>query len=309
MRRSWCWRRWISPGREDFWLDRLRTLDRASWALTERPPRSRVLLEVYTASRAEALSLNHEFGGQVRELHPEAWLKRRAAAPLRIARKLEIVHDPASLKKAKTMPRLCVPHGVAFGSGEHATTGMLLRALCDRTDWDRLRVLDLGTGSGILALASRLFGARRIVGADFDADAVRTATQNEALIFSTPLIRWRREDVKRLRSMVTYDLVLANLFSGILVQAAPQIAASVAAPDGELWLSGILLAQKEEVIAAYGARRMRLLQVVRRGKWIMLKLAHRPGKRGANRLRGFRKQQAEPEKPPKRNSRSRPRRK
>jgi ribosomal protein L11 methyltransferase len=134
-----------------------------------------------------------------------------------------------------------------------------------------MSVLDLGTGSGVLALAARLFGARKIVATDFDPDAVRTAAQNEALNFSEQLIRWRRADVKKLRASVQYDLVLANLFSGILCEAAPQIAASVA-PTGQLWLSGILVTQQQEVIAAYRRQGMKLIRAFRRGKWVMLKL-------------------------------------
>ena len=65
-------------------------------------------------------------------------------------------------------------------------------------------MLDLGTGSGVLALAARLFGARKIVATDFDPDAIRTARQNEALNFSKALIRWRCADVRKLRATARY---------------------------------------------------------------------------------------------------------
>ncbi len=145
---------------------------------------------------------------------------------------------------------------------------MLLRALAQLGDLTETRVLDLGTGSGVLALAARLFGARKIVATDFDPDAVRTARQNEALNFSQPLIRWKQADVKKLRSTVRYDFVLANLFSGILCEAAPQIAASVA-PGGQLWLSGILKTQQDEVSAAYRAQGLVFVRAFHRGKWVM----------------------------------------
>ena len=148
---------------------------------------------------------------------------------------------------------------------------MLLRALAQKEDWSCARVLDLGTGSGVLALAARKFGARKIVATDFDADAVRTARQNEELNFSTPLVRWQRADVKKLRATLRYDLVLGNLFSGILIEAAKQIVASVA-ESGELWLSGILVSQQKEVLAAYRKRGMKLTRAFRRGKWVMLQL-------------------------------------
>ena len=191
--------------------------------------------------------------------------------PTRIGRNLEIIHDKALRRKKVEAPRLYIPHGLAFGSGEHGTTYMLLRALAARGDCSQTAVLDLGTGSGVLALAARLFGARKIVATDYDPEAVRTARQNEELNFPQPLIRWRRADVKKLRATTRYDLVLANLFSGILTEATAPIAASVS-PGGELWLSGILGSQQREVIAAYRGQGLRLIRVIRRGKWVMVLL-------------------------------------
>jgi ribosomal protein L11 methyltransferase len=236
----------------------------------ERPQRSRILLEAYVESHAAALSLRRSWGGEVRAMDVDEWLKPHDAAPTRIGDRLEIIHGPTKKAHGKqTALRLHVPHGVAFGSGEHATTRMLLRALVRRGDWSRTAVLDLGTGSGILALTARLLGAKNIVATDFDADAVRTARQNEMLNFSTPLIRWRCADVKRLRAPGRYGLVLANLFSGILGEAAPQIAGSIS-PGGQLWLSGILRSQKDEVMAAYRTEKLQLVHAASQGKWVML---------------------------------------
>ncbi len=169
------------------------------------------------------------------------------------------------------MPQLHIPHGVAFGSGEHATTLMLLRALVHQENWNETTVLDLGTGSGILALTARLLGARKIVATDFDPDAVRTARQNETLNFPAPLVRCRCADVKRLKPAVKYKLVVANLFSGILCDAASSIAGCVQA-GGQLWLSGILRSQQDEVVVAYLGQGMKLARVVSRGKWVMIQL-------------------------------------
>jgi ribosomal protein L11 methyltransferase len=227
------------------------------------------LLEAYVESRAAADALTRTWGGRVRAVEVREWIKTRPSPPTRIGRRLEIIHAKARSRKKPFGPQLHIPHGLAFGSGEHATTSMLLRALARHEGWNKAAVLDLGTGSGVLALTARLFGARKIVATDFDPDAVRTARQNEALNFSQPLIRWRRADVRKLRGTARYDLVLANLFSGILGEAAPQIAESVS-PGGQLWLSGILDSQQREVIAAYRGRGLQLIRAVRRGKWIML---------------------------------------
>ena len=158
---------------------------------------------------------------------------------------------------------------MAFGSGEHATTFMLLRALAQRSDLEKAVVLDLGTGSGILALLARRRGGRRIVATDFDPDAIRTARTNERLNFPDAQIQWRVADVRRLRARGRYHLVLANLFSGILIAAAAVIAASVA-PGGELWLSGILRTQSDEVARAYRKIGLKFIGRKSRGKWVML---------------------------------------
>lgn len=272
-----CWRRWIGSGQQDLWVERLHAAGCVSWAIAEWPQRTRDLLEVYVESRAAAVALSRQWGGRIRAIDAREWIKTRSTPPTQIGRRLEIVHEKARSLKKSAWPQLYIPHGLAFGSGEHATTYMLLRALVHHEDWGKTTVrsttvLDLGTGSGVLALTARLFGARKIVATDFDPDAIRTARQNEALNFSEPLIRWRQADVRKLRSTARYDLVLANLFSGILGGAAPQIAGSVAS-SGQLWLSGILDSQQEEVIAAYRRQGLQLIRVVRRGKWRMLQLS------------------------------------
>jgi ribosomal protein L11 methyltransferase len=292
------WRRWIVAGQQDHWIGRLAAADcpaHGGWAFTERPGRSRVLLEVYVEARAAAAAFVRAWGGRVRAVDAREWIKARPAPPTRIGRRLEIIHVRARSGKQPAWPRLYIPHGVAFGSGEHATTAMLLRALARHDAWSKTAVLDLGTGSGVLALAARLFGARKIVATDFDPDAVRTARDNEALNFSRPLVRWRRADVRKLRATARYDLVLANLFSGILGEAAPQIAGCVS-PGGRLWLSGILDSQREEVAAAYRGRGLQWIRAVRCGKWVMMQWQ-----------RAHREPAADKETPPKQSSRCRPR--
>ena len=225
-RLTWAWRRWITPGSEDAWILRLQSVDCATWILTARPDRKRILLAVYDDKRETAVALRERFGGSVRSIRQSEWLPTKPVAPTRIGPQLEIIHEARHSRETRP-PSLHIPHGLAFGSGEHATTFMLLQALTGPRDWRRTTVLDLGTGSGVLALAARLFGARKIVATDFDAEAVRTARQNEALNFATPLIRWGCADVRKLSSKVRHDLVLANLFSGILCEAAAQIAGAV----------------------------------------------------------------------------------
>jgi ribosomal protein L11 methyltransferase len=243
-----------------------------------------LLLAVYSEDRSEVIALKKKFDGQVRAIAEKEWLPTKPTPPTHIGNKLVIVHeaDRKTSRGRHRSPRdggdrvsLHIPHGIAFGSGEHATTFMLLRALAEKGDWNATSVLDLGTGSGVLALAARQFGARKIVATDFDPDSVRTSRQNEALNFSTRLIRWRQADVRKLHATSRYGLVLANLFSGILCEAAAPIAGCVST-GGRLWLSGILDSQQKEVAAAYRAQGLQLAQTMRRGKWVMLQFTQ-PG--------------------------------
>jgi ribosomal protein L11 methyltransferase len=266
----WCWRRRVDPAQIETWAHRLRKAGQADFAVTEKPGRARVILAAYFESRAQAARLRRICGGAISKVSAESWMPSRPAPPLRIGRAFEIVRDPRANRAIPAgLLRLHVPHGLAFGSGEHVTTSMLLHALARHRNLRDTAVLDLGTGSGILALAARLLGAKKIIATDFDAAAIRTARDNEALNFHGGKIRWQRADVKRLRAEGKYGLVLANLFSGILCEAAAPISAALA-PGGELWLSGILRDQEAEVTAAYLRRNMRLVRAARRGKWVML---------------------------------------
>jgi ribosomal protein L11 methyltransferase len=274
-KRNWCWQRWIARPDDERWIESLRQRNCHSWAITENPRRIRSLLTVYLPTRSEAVSMARDLGGAVAPVIPRQWLPSKPMPILQIGPGFQIVHERLPVPKEADLARLYLPHGLAFGSGEHATTFMLLRALSRRTFSSQDNILDLGTGCGVLALAARLFGAHKIIATDFDAEAVRTARQNEALNFSHKMIRWQKADVKFLRIKSRYDLVLANLFSGILCEAAKPIATSLKS-GGELWMSGILRTQQEEVKTAYRRTGLKLTRVVHRGKWVMLQWRRYP---------------------------------
>lgn len=271
---SWCWRRRISADESDLWIGRLQAVEGLSWALTERPGQSRLLLEVYAKDRSSVISLVRQRGGRVRSVNAREWIQSRPGIPIQLGKRLLITHDRPRAGEKLALPCLHIPHGLAFGSGEHATTRMLLQALASHKNWENTHVLDLGTGSGILALSARRLGAQRIVATDFDAEAIRTARQNEDLNFSVARIVWKCADVKRLRATTRFDLVTANLFSGILCEAASQIS-KVVSRGGLLWLSGVLRSQQDEVVAAYRRQPMHLARIVSRGKWVMLQWTRR----------------------------------
>ena len=137
-------------------------------------------------------------------------------------------------------------------------------------------MLDAGTGSGILALAGRIFGALEVIAIDNDALAISVAKQNA-----------RANKVRGVTFVVDdaaaplpgkFDVVAANLYSELLVSLLPQWRRRLAA-DGRLILSGVLRRQEREVTDALTANGFATVEVRRRGKWIAL-LAAPPQKRG-----------------------------
>jgi len=139
--------------------------------------------------------------------------------------------------------------GLAFGSGSHPSTALCLDRLASRPPAG-LRVLDFGTGSGVLAIAAALLGAREVVAVDHDPQSLVAARDNGA--YNRVADRIRVLAPEALAGGERFDLVLANILANPLVQLAPRLSAHVALPAGELVLAGITADQAGRVAAAYG---------------------------------------------------------
>ena len=270
------WRKLTVVKWEDEWMERLGWLGQRLVMFTL--PNSRALrIEAYQVTRAEAELLVREFGGTVRAARPltKRELEPKPRPPLRVRGKLLVVSTEKgralAAKQHPKMPVLLIPATIAFGTGEHATTATCLRLLADAAhelrgrEWD---ALDLGTGSGILALAARIFGARKVEATDFDAIAVRVAKENAAANKITG-VRFARSDLLKWNAPRQWPVVLANVFSTTLIAAASRIASAVE-HGGRLILSGILRTQEREVLAAFRKQGCRLKRAVRKGKWVTL---------------------------------------
>ena len=270
------WRKLSTVKWEDAWMERIGWLGQRLVMFTL--PNSRSLrIEAYDITRTEAETLVSAFGGTLRAARPltKKELEPKPRPPLRVRGKLLVVSTERELALAtKTHPKipaLLIPATVAFGTGEHATTASCLRMIADvahelrGTGWD---ALDLGTGSGILAFAARIFGARKVEAGDFDATAVRVAKENAAANKITG-IRFIRSDLLKWTAPRRWPVVLANVFSTTLIAAASRIAGAVE-KGGRLILSGILRTQEREVLAAFRKQGCRLERAVRKGKWVTL---------------------------------------
>ncbi|MSP27470.1 MAG: 50S ribosomal protein L11 methyltransferase [Methylococcales bacterium] len=160
---------------------------------------------------------------------------------------------------------LTLDPGLAFGTGTHPTTALCLEWLASHDLTDKV-VIDYGCGSGILAVAAVLLGAKIAHAVDIDPQAI-TATESNALKngVADKIIRYLPEQFTPLQA----DIVLANILAKPLIEMATDISALVA-PQGTLVLSGILAEQAQSVIEAYQQCNIVFEPIKQQEDWIRL---------------------------------------
>jgi ribosomal protein L11 methyltransferase len=179
-----------------------------------------------------------------------------------------------------------VPHGVipirieaglAFGTGHHETTALCLAVLSDLARKQRFaRVLDLGCGTGLIAIGAAKLWKRKVLASDIDPVAVEVTDENAELNGVRGLVQGVVADGMSnpaLARGAPYDLIVANILAGPLTRLARDISAAVA-PRGTLVLSGLLHNQEKMVISFY--HRLQLVGIRRDGPWSALVL-RKPG--------------------------------
>ena len=168
---------------------------------------------------------------------------------------------------------LRIEAGAAFGTGHHGTTVGCLLAWNDLIKARRFdKVLDVGAGTGVLAIAAAWTGARLARGTDIDAPSVRIARENAALNGArAEFVHASGLGHQRVRSAAPYDLVFANILAPPLVALAQDIRGALR-PGGVAILSGLLRTQERRVLAAYRSRGFRLLRRIHRDAWATLVL-------------------------------------
>ena len=168
---------------------------------------------------------------------------------------------------------LRIEAGAAFGTGHHGTTVGCLQAWNDLLKARRFdKVLDVGAGTGVLAIAAARTGARLARGTDIDAPSVRIARENAELNGArAEFVHASGLGHQRVRSAAPYDLVFANILAPPLVALAQDIRGALR-PGGVAILSGLLRTQERRVLAAYRSRGFRLLRRIHRDAWATLVL-------------------------------------
>jgi ribosomal protein L11 methyltransferase len=193
----------------------------------------------------------------------ESW--KKGFVPIDVGNRFTILPPWEQPKKGRI--NLIIDPAMAFGTGHHETTRSCLvlmekyEKISNKNDF-----LDLGTGSGILAIAAFKLGFHRIVAIDTDLLAVEAARKN-AELNQTADIEIQECSLASLRE--AYDFIVANIISSVLEMLAPLIATHVK-PGGVIVLSGILIGQDDEVLLAMTQAGLKLIERFPDGKWMSL---------------------------------------
>jgi ribosomal protein L11 methyltransferase len=206
------------------------------------------------------------------DVEDEDWARRSQSA-LRAVRVGRVIVAPpwdvaghAGLEARADRPTVVVIEpSMGFGTGHHATTRLCLAAL---QQWHVKggTVIDVGTGSGVLAIAARLLGAAHVVAVDDDPDAVQSARENASRNGVT--IDFRVADIRQI-ALARFDVVIANLTGAVLAACAARLM-DLAAARAPVIVSGLLVHEEAAVLAAFAP--FRLADRSQEEEWVCLTL-------------------------------------
>ena len=238
-------------------------------------PRDTVIIHIYLepgaspvemlaliAARMEAAGIAYavETEGVEQEDWQNGW--RKYYHPMDIGSRLAIV--PSWQEYDTDRVKLILDPGLAFGTGGHETTSLCLEALDQRVRGGE-RVLDIGTGSGILAIAALKLGAASAEGVDIDPVAVRTAGENAALNGVADKLTVLVGDLSD-KASGKYDIITANIVANAIISLAPSVPDLMA--EGAAFIaSGIIDSRKDEVIAALEKAGLSVQEVKEKRGW------------------------------------------
>ncbi len=226
--------------------------ERGSTLITYLPP-SEEFPEILVDNLGRAL--RHVHDGQSPEITwawqedrdwSEEW--KKGLAPRRVGEHLIVAPSWTKPQPAPDDIVITIDPQMAFGTGEHASTRGALRLL-ERTVRAGAHVLDIGTGSAVLAIAAARLGAERVRGIEADADALINAVENVERndVLDRVSLEQRLVDAPFLRTLGTFDLILANILSSVIIPLLPAFLNGLR-PSGHVIVAGILQAESDAFV-------------------------------------------------------------
>lgn len=197
----------------------------------------------------------------------ESW--KRHFKPIEIGARLLVKPSWIRRQPRRGQAVVVLDPGLSFGTGQHPTTEFCLRQLAARRDQTASpSLLDVGTGSGILAIAAAKLGYHRVAAFDFDPQAVFAARANATRNDVARRIKLSRADLTKLPLVATrlFDVVCANLLANLLIAERERLFARVR-PGGVLVVAGILQREFGEVVTAYRELGMKLIASKVQNEW------------------------------------------
>jgi ribosomal protein L11 methyltransferase len=237
-------------------------------------------IDAFPTSEEERTALDEVLAGRpalrvsTEKLADADWLAMALSGlpPVRAGRFFVYGAHDRGLAPASTV-NLRIEAGAAFGTGHHGTTVGCLLVFHDLLKAGRFdRVLDVGCGTGVLAIAAARTGSRVAVGTDIDKVSVRIANENATLNNAhARFVHASGLDDQKVRGQAPYDLVFANILAPPLVALSQDIKLALR-PGGIAILSGLLRTQERRVLAAYTSKGFRLVRRLHRDAWATLVL-------------------------------------
>ena len=209
--------------------------------------------------------INFIFNEQIKEEWHLAW--KDNFIPININDKIIVIPDWHSEKTNGI--EIKIKPGMAFGTGHHETTYLMLEQLIKIVKKD-VSILDLGSGSGVLSIAGMKLGAKSVTAVEFDEDCKGNFNENlelnnlngEIPLFIEDVLKWKQFD---------FDIILANINKHIIVKLIPLLKKSI---KSDIFLTGLLITDKSEILEILKENNYQLNNIKYKGEWMLINISH-----------------------------------